>query len=75
MYNIFILNPSADNFDIKDAIDERSNKAQAIISCFMANSTSDMELPLNEVFKVIWAVDDYIKEVIFLNNRLNSQGR
>lgn len=73
MDNIFILNPSADDLDIKDAIDERLSKAQAIISCFMANNTSDMELPRNKIFDTIWAVDDYLNEIEYLNNCLSER--
>ena len=75
MDNIFILNPAVSSFDIKDAIDERLNKVQAIISCFMANNTSDMELPRNKIFNTIWAIDDYLDKISYLNNYLNSRSR
>jgi hypothetical protein len=69
MDNTFILNPSLDTLDIKDAIDERLTKAQAITSCLLANSSGDSDLPYNEIYAVVWMIDALLEELdqLFIN--------
>lgn len=70
MDNTFILNPSVNTMDIKDAIDERLTKAQAITSCLLANNGGSSELPYSEIYAVVWAVDSLLEELQQLLEKL-----
>ncbi len=71
MDNTFILNPSITAMDIKDAIDERLTKAQAITSCLLANNGGESELPHSQVYAVVWMIDTLLEELERLFVKLN----
>ena len=73
MDNTFILNPSIDDLDLQDAIDERLTKIEAVINCLMATSDSFAEPGHKTIYNLIWLVDDYIDEIHLLWQKLLQQ--
>jgi phage tail protein X len=63
MDNTFILNPSIDSLDIKDAIYERLIKARSITSCLLAGNDGIAELGNKYFYGAILALDDYLEEL------------
>ena len=73
MDDVFILNPAADQLDITDAINERLQKAKAITQCLLASHNVELELSRLCVYDLVWAVDDYLSEISFLQGRISNQ--
>lgn len=71
MENIFILNPAANWLDIIDAISERISKAKAVTSCLLANSSSEAQLPPESIYKIVWAINEYLAEADYLHAKLS----
>lgn len=71
MNNTFILNPSIDTLGIKDAINERLTKAQAITSCLLANQCGQTELPYRSIYGVVWMIDALLEELEQLFGKLD----
>ena len=73
MDNIFILNPSVTDLDLKDAIDESFLKIKAITVCLLATRDGINELDQETMYNLIWLVDDYLDEIDLLRNKLLRQ--
>jgi hypothetical protein len=63
MDNIFILNPTIDQLDIKDAIDERIAKLQAITSCLLVSDFAESEPAGRSFCNIIWIIHDFVEEL------------
>lgn len=72
MDNTFILNPSIDTLDIKDAIYERLIKAKAITACLLTANDGISELANKYFYGAILAIDDYLEEIDFLQGKINN---
>jgi len=66
MDNTFILNPLVSGLDLKDAIDERLTKIDAITNCLMATRDGFIEPSRETIYNLIWLVDDYVDEIRLL---------
>jgi len=71
MDKTFILNASIDTLGIKDAINERLTKAQAITSCLLANQGGQVELPYRSLYGVVWMIDALLEELEQLFGKLD----
>ena len=75
MDNIFILNPSAIELDLKDAIDERFLKIKAVTTGILATRDNVSELEQEIVYNLIWLIDDYLDEIDLMHRQLSRQRR
>ena len=76
MDDIFIINPNANILEMRDAVDDRLNKAQAVVDCLLAgNSGGDIELRDKIICKAIWAIKDYLSEIELLLRGLETAER
>lgn len=69
MNNIFQLKPLISDLDIKDAIDERLIKMEAIVNCLLATRDSAVEFNTNTLYEVIWAISDFFDEINLLQKQ------
>ena len=75
MDNIFVLSPLVTNLNLKDAIDERLIKAQAITSCLLTQDHNCNEPDNSSLYGAIWVVDDYLSEIVRLLDCLSKASR
>jgi len=73
MDNTFILNLSITSLEIKDAIDERLIKARAIASCLLSQDNGYHELKYNAFHGAVWAIDDYLDEIEYLEGKVRER--
>lgn len=70
MEDVFIINPSADDFDIKDEIGKKLAQAEAVINCLSAGGFGEdgKKLILSDeiVAGVLWTVSDLLREIKIL---------
>lgn len=71
MDNIFTLKLSVTTLELKDAIDERLIKARAIASCLLSQDNGYHALKYNALHGAVWAIDDYLEEIEYLENWLS----
>jgi hypothetical protein len=72
MDNIFVLNPSATVLNIRDAIDERLIKAKSIATCLLSQDSTHYESSYTLLHGAIWAIDDYLDEIEYLEGKVRS---
>jgi hypothetical protein len=68
MDSTFILNPLVSGLDLKDAIDERLTKIEAVTNCLMATRDGYIEPSRETIYNLIWLVDDYVDEIRLLRH-------
>jgi len=66
MNNTFLLNPSISALDLKDAIDERLKRAEAIAHCLLFTRDAEIELNRDTFYNVLWSICELFDEVDFL---------
>lgn len=50
-----------DNFlEFRDEINERVTKIKSIVTCLLATNDADLEIPRDEIYSVIWTIEDMI---------------
>jgi hypothetical protein len=66
MEKAFILNSEIKSLDIKDAIDERMNKARGVLNCLifaLEFTNEDQELDESSAYHALWALDGFLEEI------------
>ncbi len=72
MDNLFFLNPTANDLDIKDAINERFDKAKGVLNCLMllVGEGGD-EFNNYSAYHALWAIDGFLDEIDWLKQKLD----
>jgi hypothetical protein len=60
----------ADRIELIDAIDEKITKAKALAGCLLAASYHETELNNEIVTGVAWTIEDFIREIELLQQRV-----
>ena len=73
MDNVFIINPSASLFEIKDSIHAKLIKVRSIISClFIAiHNNEDSAIRTETINEVLLVAEDYLEELDVLQTALD----
>lgn len=72
MEKTFVLNPTLNLLNIKDAIDERLSKIKGILNCLMfANLQNEEELDNDSTYHALWAMDGFLEEISCLKQKLD----
>jgi len=69
MDSIFIIKPSITVSELKEAIDNRLIKARAISSCLLSQDRGYHEPSNSSLHGAIWAIDDYLCEIEYLEGK------
>lgn len=76
MDNAFVYNTELYQTQIQDTIQDRINKAKAVITCLMFSVeflNEDVSLDNSTIFHALWAVDGFLEEIELLQNKLNQK--
>lgn len=68
----FIINPTLNIIDIKNAIDERVSKIKGVLNCLMFATEfiqGDDELDNNSVYHTLWVIDGFLDEINCLQQK------
>jgi len=76
MNKIFTFNSSCTTLNIKDAIDERFNKIKGVLNCLIFAIEfvdEENELDNNSLYHALWAIDEYLSELIVLYRNIENK--
>lgn len=73
MDSVFILNPSVTASSLKDAICERLIKAKAITACLLTQDQSHCEPNCTSLHGAIWAINDYLDEIEYFEDKIKDR--
>jgi hypothetical protein len=71
----FILNPTLNLLEIKDAMDERFSKLKGVLNCLMFAVEfvqGDDELDNDSAYHALWAIDGFVDEIYCLKQKLDN---
>jgi len=75
MEKSFLLNPSFNLLEIKDAMNDRFSKIKGILNCLifaLEFVQGDDELDHNSAFHALWAIDGFLDELCCLKEKLDA---